>query len=381
MSVVAPRAGGGTETAGRLLAALLDWYDQQRRDLPWRAAPGRATDAYTALVSEFMLQQTTAATVRRRFPVFMTRFPSLEALAAAPLEDVLHAWQGLGYYRRARSLHACARAIRDQHGGRLPNEEAALLALPGIGAYTARALQAIVHHHPVVPVDGNVERVLARAFRIETPLPRGRAAIVAEADRLASEERPGDVAQALMELGATVCRPRAPLCVLCPWMDTCAARTAGVAESLPRKAPPPAKPVRRGLAFLLRRSDGAILFRRRPDKGLLAGLHELPGSPWQEGPLELDRALDHAPVKADWRLLTGTVRHVFSHFALDVTLAEARTDQPPLGLWCRPDELGRLALPTVTVKLLRHVGIEPGPGRVVPSTVAPPAAGRPPAEA
>lgn len=370
MMAEAPRGEPSRWPTARLLAGLLEWYDQQRRDLPWRAPPGKPADAYVALVSEFMLQQTTAATVRRRFPTFMARFPTLMALADAPLEDVLHAWQGLGYYRRARSLHACAIAIRDEHDGRLPRVEDALLALPGIGAYTARALQAIVHDRPVVPVDGNVERVLARLFRIETPLPRARGAIVARADALASSDRPGDIAQALMELGATVCRPRSPLCVLCPWMEPCEARATGVAESLPRKAPPAEKPVRRGLAFLLRRGDGAILFRRRPDKGLLAGLHELPGSPWQDGPFDLDRALEYAPAKVEWRLLHGTVRHVFSHFVLEVTLAEARTDQPPLGLWCHPDELGRLALPTVTVKLLRHVGIEPGPGRVAPPTIA-----------
>jgi A/G-specific adenine glycosylase len=339
-----------------LVARLLAWYDRHRRRLPWRAEPGAAADPYQVLLSEIMLQQTTAATVSRRFPEFLARFPSLEALAAADLNEVLHGWQGLGYYRRARALHALARAVLVRHGGRLPSDPAALRALPGIGPYTASALRAIALGQPAVPVDGNVLRVLARLHRVETPLPAAEPELNARAQALASDHRPGDVAQALMDLGATVCRPRAPRCAACPWRAACAAHAEGIAEQLPRRAVRRARPVRRGLAFLLVRVDGAMLFRRRPAEGLLGGLHELPSSPWQEGELVVGTALGHAPAAAEWRLHARPVRHVFTHFVLELTLAEATTTGGPAGIWCRAAELDRLALPTVMRKLLRQAG-------------------------
>jgi A/G-specific adenine glycosylase len=337
---------------------LLGWYDTHRRALPWRAASGQPVSPYEVLLSEFMLQQTTAATVGARFPLFLERFPSLHALAAAAEAEVLHAWQGLGYYRRAPALHACARAVVERHGGRVPSDDAALRGLPGIGPYTASAIRAIAYSLPVVPVDGNVLRVMARLHRIEAPLPGAVAQLQDLAGHLACRRRPGDLAQALMDLGATVCRPRRPACLVCPWRAACHARVAGVAEALPRRAPKRRRPLRRGLAFLLARPDGAILFRRRAPSGLLGGLHELPSSPWQEGPLELESALGHAPASSGWRIHETPVRHGFTHFVLELTLAEARLDPgvaidaPVEAIWCAPGELGRLALPTVMKKLL-----------------------------
>jgi A/G-specific adenine glycosylase len=352
-----PRTSEGwPAAAATLIAGLLAWYDRDRRRLPWRAEPGAAVEPYPVLLSEIMLQQTTVATVSRRFPPFLARFPSLEALAAADLADVLHAWQGLGYYRRARGLHALARAVAARHAGRLPSDAASLRSLPGIGPYTESALRAIAFGQPVVPVDGNVMRVLARLYRIETPLPAVAPELNARAQTLASDCRPGDVAQALMDLGATLCRPRAPRCPACPWQAACAAHGAGVAEQLPRRASRPARPVRRGLAFLLTRPDGAMLFRRRSAEGLLGGLHELPSSPWLEGEFVIAAALGHAPATAEWRLHARPVRHVFTHFVLELTLAEAATAAGPAGIWCRAAELGRLALPSVMRKLLRQAG-------------------------
>jgi A/G-specific adenine glycosylase len=346
-------------TRAWLIDRLLAWYDRNARKLPWRALPGAPASPYQVLLSEFMLQQTTVATVKVRYPAFLARFPSFQALAAADESEVLHAWQGLGYYRRAGALHACARAIIERHGGQVPGDEALLRALPGIGPYTASALRAIVHDAPSVPVDGNVLRIMARLHRVEAPLPGATDHLRDLAGCLACAERPGHLAQALMDLGATVCRPRRPACLICPWQPACQAHLAGLAEQLPRRAPKGERPVRRGLAFLLARPDGAILFRRRPPGGLLGGLHELPSSPWQEGPLDIDGALDHAPSTTGWRLHPKTVRHGFTHFVLELALAEARVggaaalDDAAGGIWCPPAEIDRLALPTLMRKLLR----------------------------
>jgi A/G-specific adenine glycosylase len=340
-----------------LQARLLAWYDRHRRRLPWRAEPGRRPDPYHVWISEVMLQQTTVATVGPRFAAFIRRFSSPAALAAASEAEVLHEWQGLGYYRRARALHAAARALVADHGGRLPAEAAALRRLPGIGDYTAAAICAIAFDQPALPVDGNVERVLVRLVALETPLPAARGVLRRLAAALAPDRRAGDLAQALMDLGATVCRPGAPACGRCPWQADCAAHAAGIAAELPRRAARPVRPLRRGLAFLLRRADGAILFRRRPPEGLLGGLHELPSSPWLEGPLDLPAALAHAPASAAWQHRAAPVRHVFTHFELELRLAEAATATPPAGLWLAPAELHRLALPSVMRKLLRVAGL------------------------
>jgi A/G-specific adenine glycosylase len=355
---------GAQPTPRWLLERLLAWYDGHGRELPWRAAAGEVSSPYRVLLSEFMLQQTTVATVMPRFAAFLARFPTLEALAAADERDVLHAWQGLGYYRRARALHACACAIVEHHGNEVPREETALRALPGIGPYTASAIRAIAFGAPSVPADGNVLRVMARLYGVETRLPAGVPELQNLAAGLSCPDRPGDVAQALMDLGATVCRPRRPACLVCPWRPACRAHSAGQVERLPRQLPPRERPLRRGLAFLLTRPDGAILFRRRPPEGLLGGMHELPSSPWREGPLDVDRALAHAPSTISWDVRPSTVRHGFTHFVLELALATGTTldnvgteDEVPGAVWCRPDDLHRLALPTLVKKVLRLADI------------------------
>lgn len=346
----------------RLRGALLAWWDGARRTLPWRAPPGVRPDPWAVLVSEVMLQQTGAATVAGRFPAFLARFPSPAALARAPLEEVLHAWQGLGYYRRARALHACARAIVAGHGGRVPGEPAVLAGLPGLGAYSAAAVAAIAFDRPVLPVDGNVARVGARLLGLELSAAAARPVVAAALAPLAPGPRPGELAQALMELGALLCRPRAPGCPDCPWRSACRARALGAPERLPLPAARADRPERATLAFLLRRADGAVLLRRRPEHGLLAGLMDLPSAPW--GPeLPLAAWLAHAPAAAAWEPVAGEVRHLFTHLVLRARLVRAwlpATAAGPLeGLWFRPEELAAAPLPTLTRKLLRLGGIEP----------------------
>ena len=270
----------------QLARMLLDWYDRHRRRLPWRAAPGVPSDPYRVWLSEIMLQQTTVPVVVGYFQRFLARWPTLEALTQAELDDVLHAWQGLGYYARARNLHACAQHVLADHGGRFPPEEKALRALPGIGRYTAAAIAAIAFDRPATVVDGNVERVMARLRAVETPLPTAKSRLYTLAAELTPETRPGDYAQALMDLGATVCTPRNPGCLACPWRDACEGRARGMAETLPRRAPKRPRPLRYGVSFWLMRADGAVLLRRRPETGLLGGMIELPTTPWRSGTVD-----------------------------------------------------------------------------------------------
>ena len=333
---------------------LLAWYDRHRRAMPWRAPPGERTAPYRVWLSEIMLQQTTVATVGAYFHRFVERWPTVEALAAAPLDEVLSAWAGLGYYARARNLHACAKAVVERHGGAFPEDESALLALPGIGPYTAAALRAIAFDHPASAVDGNVERVIARLYAIETPLPAAKEEMRARAATLVPKKRAGDYAQAMMDLGATVCVPRNPHCIICPLMENCLARKMDIAEELPRRAPKAEKPTRRGLAFVLLRKDGAILLRKRPPKGLLGGMDEVPSSEWREGSFVLAEALGQAPVKAKWRTLDGLVRHTFTHFHLELTVARASASTKVDGEWCSLDRLDERALPTVMRKVIEH---------------------------
>lgn len=340
------------DRARRLRHDLLAWYDGARRVLPWRAREGATAAAWPVLVSEIMLQQTTVATVARRFEDFLARFPSPAAMAAQPLEAVLHAWQGLGYYRRARGLHACAQALVARHGGRVPADPAALRALPGIGDYTAHAVAAIAFAIPVVPIDANVRRVLSRVLGSDDP-----ATIRLAADALASPDRASDLAQALMELGALVCTARSAACLACPWQQGCVAATSGQPVAIGRAPGRAARPERVALAFLLRRPDGAILFRQRPETGLLAGMIELPTSPFVPAGTELEVAA-HAPLATDWRPVAGSVRHLFTHLGLTVRIVAAEADTAIPGIWSRPAELGGLALPTLTRKLLRHGGVE-----------------------
>ncbi|WP_020181265.1 A/G-specific adenine glycosylase [Methylopila sp. M107] len=342
-------------------ADLLAWYDRHRRRLPWRAEPGARADPYRVWLSEIMLQQTTVKAAGPYFLRFLASFPDVSKLAAAPLDDVLKLWAGLGYYSRARNLHACAKTVVERHGGRFPADEAALLALPGVGPYTAAAIAAIAFDMPATVVDGNVERVVSRLFAVEAPLPVAKPELKRLAATIAPKSRPGDFAQATMDLGATICTPRKPACALCPWDDACLARAGGAPESYPRKAPKGVRPTRYGVAFVAERADGAVLLRDRPAKGLLGGMAETPTGRWAAdvdiaAPLEALSA--EAPFKASWRRVPGVATHVFTHFALELAVLTATaplaTNAPAGARWVPADKLGGEALPTVFRKALAH---------------------------
>lgn len=346
--------------AAEIRARLLRWYDANARTLPWRVGPaerrrGVRPDPYRVWLSEVMLQQTTVAVVRGRFERFVRLWPRVEDLAAAPEERVMAEWAGLGYYARARNLIACARAVAEA-GGRFPATRDALLALPGIGPYTAAAVAAIAFDLPEPVVDGNVERVLARLFAVQTPLPAAKPRIGALAARLVSPHRPGDLAQAMMDLGATVCTPRAPACGRCPLAAGCRGRALGLARDLPRRAPRQAKPVRRGHAFVARRhGDGAWLLERRPPRGLLGGMLGWPVSAWtQDGAADAPDEAPRPPVAADW-LETGVeVRHTFTHFHLRlmVHVAVVDDDAPALrGSFVPAEAFRPEALPSLMRKI------------------------------
>lgn len=329
---------------------LLAWYDAHAREMPWRVGPtaraaGVRPDPYRVWLSEVMLQQTTVAAVRDYFRRFVALWPTVEDLAAAEDAAVMGEWAGLGYYARARNLLKCARVVADELDGRFPDTHEGLLGLPGIGPYTAAAISAIAFDRPETVVDGNVERVMARVFAVEAPLPGSKKELARLAETLTPRHRPGDYAQAVMDLGATICTPRSPACGICPWMRDCAARARGMAAELPRKAPKAAKPVRRGIAYLARRPDGAWLVETRPDKGLLGGMLGWPGSEWAE------IAPDHAPpVVGNWSEI-GEVRHTFTHFQLILTIMACQTDAPPQrGRWVTPDGFRPSDLPTVMRK-------------------------------
>jgi A/G-specific adenine glycosylase len=338
-------------------ADLLRWYDRHRRVLPWRARKGERADPYRVWLSEIMLQQTTVKAVAPYYARFLARFPTVSELAAAPLDDVLKLWAGLGYYARARNLHACAKAVVAQHRGAFPDGEEGLRALPGIGAYTAAAIAAIAFDRPTSPVDGNIERVIARLFAVEEELPAAKPRIRALATSLTPLRRAGDFAQAMMDLGATICTPKNPACGLCPWMATCAARERGDQESFPRKAEKKTGVLRRGAAFVAVRADGFLLTRTRPEKGLLGGMTEVPGSEWSR---EFDEgtALKHAPLRATWRRLPGMVTHTFTHFPLELIIYRAELPahrKPPAGTrWTPLAGLAGEALPNVMRKVVAH---------------------------
>ncbi len=359
LSAAAARLDAAFGGPAQASAALLDWYGRHARDLPWRLPPGAAgrPDPYRVWLSEIMLQQTTVAAVKAYFARFVARWPAVGDLAAAPLADVLHAWQGLGYYARARNLHRCARAVVQEHGGVFPDTEDALRALPGIGAYTAAAVAAIAFGRPATVVDGNVERVMARLHAVETPLPvakpvlRRLAALTTPGD--GPDDRPGDYAQAVMDLGATVCTARAPQCLLCPWSAGCAAHRGGIAADLPRRAPKKAKPLRRGIVWWIEGPDGRIMLRRRPETGLLGGMMEFPGTGWTESEPQ-----GGPPVAVTAERDAGTVGHVFTHFRLELAVRTARTEDRAGesaggAVWEDPARLDRQALPTVMKKVAR----------------------------
>jgi len=343
--------------------AILGWYDRHARSLPWRVGPqdragGVAPDPYRVWLSEIMLQQTTVATVKSYFERFTARWPTVADLGAEPQEEVLKEWAGLGYYARARNLHKCAQTVVSDHGGRFPDTEEALLDLPGIGPYTAAAIASIAFDRRATVLDGNVERVMARLFAIEDPLPGSKKRLYATADTLTPQARAGDYAQAVMDLGATVCTPRNPACGTCPLFRMCAGRIAGIAESLPRKSPKKAKPTRYGIAWVAERDDGAILLNRRAQTGLLGGMMEVPGSDWTEGALG-DNAGASAPMAGNWSE-AGEARHTFTHFHLILSVKHAKFPAdagPDRGQWIARDEAMSEALPTVMRKALKVGGI------------------------
>jgi A/G-specific adenine glycosylase len=334
-----------------LAKTLLGWYDRHARVMPWRVGPaeratGERPDPYRVWLSEVMLQQTTVAAVRDYHRRFVLRWPDVCALAAADDAEVMAAWAGLGYYARARNLLACARAVVRDHDGRFPETRDGLLQLPGIGPYTAAAIAAIAFDEPATVVDGNVERVMARMFRVETPLPAAKPELAQLAATLTPAQRAGDYAQAVMDLGATICAPRNPACGICPWWEACEARAAGIAADLPRKAAKAAKPVRRGGLWIARRSDGAWLLETRPAKGLLGGMLGWPGTGW-------DGAGGPAPLDAGWQAASGEVRHTFTHFHLHLDIAVASVDmtaRPLRGQFIAPPAFRPSALPTLMRK-------------------------------
>nr|WP_194299992.1 A/G-specific adenine glycosylase [Acetobacter musti] len=359
-------------------SALLNWYDRNRRSLPWRASPGDLADPYHVWISEIMLQQTTVRAVIPYYLRFLERFPTLSSLAGAPVDDVLVLWAGLGYYSRARNLHRCAQVLVENGG--FPRDVEGLKALPGIGAYTAAAIAAIAFGIPVVPVDGNVERVTARVFAVEAPLPGARKILAERAATLnmgrAARNRPSDFAQALFDLGAGICTPRSPACVLCPWQDGCAGRKAGIQALLPYRAPKADRPARYGVHFLLTDDTGRILMRRRPSTGLLGGTVELPGTDWRSAPWPPGDALPYAPfaerageseragenVRCIRWESAGSVKHVFTHFSLSVAVQVARLSTMPNpdgsdGFLVRTDEMQKNALSSLMKKCVQ-TGLE-----------------------
>ena len=345
-----------TDAQDALPDLLLEWYDVHAREMPWRVGPaqrknGKRPDPYRVWMSEIMLQQTTVATVRDYFQRFVTRWPTVGDLAAAEDAEVMGEWAGLGYYARARNLLKCARVVVDEYDGVFPAEHAALLKLPGIGPYTAAALSSIAFDLPYTVLDGNVERVMARLHDIHTPLPAAKPLLMDKATALTPDDRPGDYAQAVMDLGATICSPKSPACGICPWRDPCAARVAGTQNQLPKKTPKKAKPVRHGTVYLAQRTDGAWLLETRPEKGLLGGMLGWPGSDWVD--TEHARPEGTPPVAADWSELNGEVRHTFTHFHLMLTVktAQVPTDaEPRHGTFLPLEKFRPSDLPTVMRK-------------------------------
>ncbi|WP_132955705.1 A/G-specific adenine glycosylase [Rhizobium sp. BK251] len=347
-----------SEAPQNLSSLLLAWYDRHHRDLPWRITPGRAArgarpDPYDVWLSEVMLQQTTVQAVKPYFENFLRRWPSVTDLAAAPSEDVMAAWAGLGYYARARNLKKCAEAVAHDHGGRFPDTEDGLKSLPGIGDYTAAAVAAIAFDRPAAVMDGNVERVISRLYAISQPLPGAKPLMKEKVAALTPQGRPGDFAQGMMDLGATICTPKRPACSLCPFRDYCQALRQADPESFPVKAAKKERPVRVGAAFVAVTAAGDILLRRRIETGLLGGMTEIPTTAWTAR-IDGETSPDAAPFAADWQAC-GSVAHVFTHFELRLSIYRTVVTAAPHidGAWWEPvTNLENQALPTVMKKAI-----------------------------
>jgi A/G-specific adenine glycosylase len=353
------RQAASAESAADRPTLLLNWYDRHRRRLPWRAPAGERADPYRVWLSEIMLQQTGVKTVGPYFEKFLARWPDVTALGRASLDDVLRMWAGLGYYSRARNLHACAVAVLRDHGGVFPDTEEGLRQLPGIGPYTAAAIGAIAFDLQTMPVDGNIERVTSRLYAVEEPLPQAKPRIQELAATLLGETRAGDSAQALMDLGSSICTPKKPACALCPLDEDCVARQRGDQETFPRKAPKKSGDLRRGAAFVVMRGDD-LLVRTRPEKGLLGSMTEVPGSEWRAGQDD-KAALKQAPALktvSRWHRKAGVVTHVFTHFPLELVVYTAtvppRTRAPDGMRWVPVATLADEALPNVMRKVIAH---------------------------
>lgn len=337
-----------------LSQTLLDWYDRHARELPWRVLPrarssGQEPNAYRVWLSEVMLQQTTVAAVKKYFLYFTVTWPTVDDLANAADADVMAAWAGLGYYARARNLLKCARVVVSDHRGAFPAEYEILLTLPGIGPYTAAAISAIAFDRQETVLDGNVERVISRLRAVVDPLPKSKPKLHALAAELTPSERAGDYAQAIMDLGATICTPKSPACGICPWVASCKARDDGIADTLPKKLPKKPKPLRRGHIYLVQRKDGAWLLEKRPEKGLLGGMLGWPGTDWKEG----DLGPSMPPIAGNWKTSNTPVKHTFTHFHLELavhSLANAKSDEAKQGQWVAKADFRPNDLPTVMRK-------------------------------
>ena len=363
MASVALKKRERRDVARDIAPALLAWYDSERRVLPWRNDPGERPDPYRVWLSEIMLQQTTVKAVIPFYISFLERWPDVVSLASASLEEVLTSWAGLGYYSRARNLHACAKVVAEQHGGCFPMREQELLELPGIGPYTADAVASIAFGERATPVDGNVERVVSRLFAVREPLPLSKPALRSLAATLTPSTRTGDFAQAMMDLGATVCTPKRPSCLMCPLNSECTGRALGIEASLPARVARGERPARCGIAFLALREDGAVLLRQRPESGLLGGMLEVPSTEWSDLLPQVRDAMRTAPVKADWWKVPATVQHTFTHFELELVVYRAVVPletgltfwaDGPRCRWVPRRDLNRQALPSVMKKVLAH---------------------------
>lgn len=353
---------------GAVAPALLAHYRAHARRLPWRSPPGAPPpEPYRVWLSEIMLQQTTVAAVIPYYERFLARWPTVAALAAADDAALMAAWAGLGYYARARNLLACARHVAGQLGGRFPEDEAGLRALPGVGVYTAAAIAAIAFGQRAVVVDGNVERVVSRLFAVDMPLPAAKPTLRTLADRITPDVEAGDFAQAIMDLGATICTPTRPACLTCPLRAGCAAQREGDPARFPVRAPKKARPERSGMAWWVE-WEGAVWLVTRPERGLLGGMLGVPTGDWTE-----QAHTAPPPLPGDWQAIAGKVRHIFTHFALDLRIARLQLAHPPAsehlvsalgdGQWWPLDQLDEAGLPTLFAHVARAVRVATGETR------------------